>query len=306
VLRAGFLLSSVYLWIDQAMATSYLVVASEADPVASRLVERWGVSDSTGWFIDGAPIRRLGPDALLLRRPGLHIHDEGLDLRLPVQLRNPPITMVFPSIHRSEQGVECLTVHPLGNPGEAAEVGGRARTLTPTDPRRMAATLRRLSEMGESFGLSATYEATHHGPELAHPAFFVEIGYGTAAVPTEEAIEVLASTIPEILPDSRDLIALAVGGGHYAPHFTYLALRRHWAFGHILSRHALTGLDAPTARSAFDRTPGSEGILFARAEDATNPVFSGLGPRLRDGQAPPRDARGGTTGASLSPTASGT
>jgi D-aminoacyl-tRNA deacylase len=276
--------------VGGSLPAEYLVVASDADPVSSRVAQRWGTPPAVGLHVDGAAVRRLSPAALLLRRPVRHIYDERLDQRLPEEFRAANVTLVFPSIHRSERNIPCLTVHPLGNLGPTAEVGGRPRTVDPTDPRRMAATLRRLSAEARPLGLSATFEATHHGPELALPAFFVEIGYGADSAPPDGAVDLLARVLPDLIPDAQDRVALGVGGGHYAPHFTDLALRRRWAFGHLISRHALTDLDRPTARSALERTPGAEGMVLARAEDARHPSLDGLGSRLRDADAPPRDA----------------
>ena len=287
------------------MQPSYLVLVSADDPVAVGVGDRWGTPESVGLSVEGAPIRRLSDTALVLRRPGRHIHDERVDLRLPATLREQGITLVFPSIHRSERNIECLTVHPLGNPGPSAEVGGRARTLVPTDPRRMTACLRALAERGREVSLPATFEATHHGPEVGLPAFFVEIGYGDAPRPPDAALRILSDVIPHLSPDPADRVALGVGGGHYVPHFTDLALRRRWAFGHLLSRHALLALDSSTAAAAWSATPGATGIVFARAEDALRPEFEGLGPRLRDSDAPRRAEPGAPT-TDASPTASGT
>lgn len=269
-----------------------VVVVSEPDPVAARVVERWGTPPSTGEHVDGAAVRRLGPETLLVRRRGLHIRDELLDRAFPPSVRATAPTLVFPSIHRGEQNVRCLTVHPLGNPGPSAEVGGRPRTLVPTDPATMAAALRVLAEEGEGLGLPATFEATHHGPELDLPALFVEIGYGTDAAPPGEAVALLARAIPELAPAGDDRIALAVGGGHYAPHFTDLVLRRRWAFGHILSRHSLLEIDRATAESALRGTPGARGIVFARAGDSDHPAVRDLAPRERESAAAPRERSG--------------
>ncbi|MFY9717512.1 MAG: D-aminoacyl-tRNA deacylase [Thermoplasmata archaeon] len=266
-----------------------LIVVSEADPVASRVVGRWGTPPSAGEFVDGTALRQLAPGVTMLRRPGLHIHDEHLDRKLPSNVRDAGTTLVFPSIHRGEQNVRCLTVHPLGNLGSSSEVGGRARAVVPTDPRRMASALRLLSEGGRPLGLGATFEATHHGPELGLPSFFVEIGYGTDSEPPPEAVRLLADVIPTIEPDPADIVALAVGGGHYAPHFTDLALRRRWAFGHIVSRHALADLDRPTAESLYRATPEAVGIVYARAADADHPLLQGLAPRARESAAPTRE-----------------
>jgi len=270
--------------------TRYLVVVSEQDPVAREVALAWGTPPATGEHVDGAAIRILSNEALLLRRPVRHIHDERLDLRLPPHVRALRPTLVFPSIHRSERNVPCLTVHPLGNLGDSAEVGGRPRVLVPTDPLRMASALRALAEGGGPVGLSATFEATHHGPELELPAMFVEIGYGTEPAPPPPAVRVLSKAIPHLSGTEGDRIALAVGGGHYAPHFTDLVLKRRWAFGHILSRHALATLDATMARVAFDKSGGADGWLAARAEDAGHPALATLGPRLRDSDAVARPA----------------
>ncbi len=272
--------------------SSVLIVASGVDPVAQALVERWGTPPATGFAVDGVPVRRFPGGPFLLRRPGIHIHDERLDLRLPVELTSRGVTLVFPSIHRSSQNIRSLTVHPLGNPGPSAEVGGRPRTVVPTDPSLMTGVLRRLSEEGGRIGSTATFEATHHGPELHVPAFFVEIGFGELEGPPDDEVEVLAKILPGLAAEPSRHIALGVGGGHYVPHLTDLALRREWSFGHLLSRHALEEIDAATARAAWAATPGAQGVLFARAADQSLSALAGLGPRLKDGDAPARRAPG--------------
>lgn len=270
---------------------SVLVVASAVDPVARALANRWGTPPATGLAVDGAAVRRFPDGPYYLRRPEIHIHDERLDLRLPPEIASRRPTLVFPSIHRSAQNVRSLTVHPLGNPGSTAEVGGRPRALVPTNPSLMTAALRALAEEGGKIGSTATFEATHHGPELGLPAFFVEIGFGELEGPPEDEVEVLARVLPRLAPEVTRHVALGVGGGHYVPHFTDLALRREWAFGHLLSRHALEQIDAPTVRAAWEGTPGAQGVLFARAADQAHPALQGLGPRLKDGDAPPRSVR---------------
>jgi len=264
-------------------------VLSEPDPVARAVAERWEVGEATGDHVDGVPVRRLRDGVLVLRRPVRHVHDERLDLRLPGALAALRPTLAFPSIHRSVSGTRCLTVHPLGNPGGSAELGGQPRTLVPTDPRAMAAVFRALRERATGLGIPATYEATHHGPAIALPAFFVEIAHAQEDPPLGEEVAVLSDALRGSPVDPSDQVALAVGGGHYAPHFSDLAWSRKWAFGHILSRHALEDLRAETAREALARSPGAEGIVYARAQDRTHPALAGLGPALRDLDAPRRE-----------------
>lgn len=270
------------------MPPRYLLVVSAADPVAVAVAEHWGTPAPTGHLVDGAPLRAVRPDVWMLKRPGRHIHDERLDLRLPADVLPEPAPMVFPSIHASESGRPCFTVHPLGNFGTEAEVGGAAGQLTPAAPRWMTDALRRLAEAGRAIGLSATFEATHHGPYLERPAFFAEIGFGDSSAPPPEAVRALAATLLELAEDPADRVALGVGGGHYVPHLTELALDRRWAFGHLVSRHALARATGEELRAALAKTRGAEGIVFARAADAEDPKVQGLARRLRETEAPRR------------------
>ena len=260
----------------------FLVVLSEPDPVARAVEELWGTGIATGEHVDGAAVRRFEDGLTVVRRPVRHIHDERLDLRLSEALRAEHRTLVFPSVHRSVSGTRCFTVHPLGNPGPVAELGGRPRSLVPTDARAMAGVLRSLREAGGRLGVPATYEATHHGPLFAEPAFFVEIAHPDASAPRAEEVRGLADAVRSASIDPADRIALGAGGGHYAPRFSDLAIARRWAFGHLLSRHALAEIDPPTARAAWDATVGAEGIVYVRAQDRSVPALAGLGPELRD------------------------
>ena len=59
------------------MEPSFLVVVSERDPVAPRVAEEWGVPEATGERLDGAPFRRLGSRAWVVKRPVLHCTTNG-------------------------------------------------------------------------------------------------------------------------------------------------------------------------------------------------------------------------------------
>ncbi|MCI4318861.1 MAG: D-aminoacyl-tRNA deacylase [Thermoplasmata archaeon] len=264
----------------------YLVVLSEADPVARAVESRLGPRPSLGMAIDGVALRELGAHAATLRRGPLHIHDDELDQRILPETRSG-LTLIFPSIHESAAGQRALTVHPIGNPTQTAEVGGRPGSLVPSSPRLMAAMLRRLAEGGLRLGWSATYEATHHGPFLTTPAFFAEIGAGGIDPAPAETVELLAESLRDLAEDPSDRVAVGVGGGHYAPHFTGLALERRVAFGHLFSRHVLEDVERPTIRSALEETAGVEGIVYARAADA-QPKWLEAASRIRDSELKPR------------------
>jgi D-tyrosyl-tRNA(Tyr) deacylase len=266
----------------------YLLVISRQDPVAIALWQQWNPQDRTSLFVGSDPIYQISTVAGAVQRPQLHVSDESLDSLLPAPVREARIPVIFPSIHRSAQRVKCFTVHPLGNAGPETKVGGRPSALVPAPARLMTDALRQMARAESATGMPATYEATHHGPWLRNPAFFAEIGLESIDLPPPMAIQALARLLVTLREEPGDRIAVGVGGGHYAPHFSQLALRRHWAFGHLISRHALPGLDPEVARQAFNGTPGCEGILFARASDASSSAWEGLGPRLRDQDAPRR------------------
>jgi D-tyrosyl-tRNA(Tyr) deacylase len=266
----------------------YVLVFSDEDPVARAVADRLPPAGPALLRSEGCTVRRAAPGVGRIQRAGRHVFDDGLDAALPPALRAAQTPLVFPSIHRSAHGVRCLTVHPLGNPGPEAALGGDLGVLVPTAPRLMTGALRRLSESAGAIGLSATFETTHHGPRLSVPAFFAEIGYGEDPAPPRDAVGALSSALLELEEDPNDRIAVGVGGGHYAPHFTELALKRRWSFGHMISRHALAGATPGALRAAVESTPGAEGILYQRAADVElAQEISGVG-RLRDGDAPPR------------------
>jgi D-tyrosyl-tRNA(Tyr) deacylase len=272
------------------METRYLIVVSEEDATAQLIAEHWATPASTGEFVDGTPVRHLAAGVDLLRRPGLHIYDSRLDRALPTRLRSVPF--VFPSRHRSESQIACLTVHPLGNLGPTAEVGGEPGRLVPAVARLMADALRQEQEPAQSVGVPATYEATHHGPLLHQPAFFVEISNALPDTDRRKMAASLSEALVDLDEDPSDRVAVGVGGGHYAPHFTELALKRRWAFAHIVPRHVLEGLTPEVMQQLREGVPPPEGALFQRAADAERPEWKAWGARLRDPDAPPRPTGG--------------
>ncbi|MCI4363221.1 MAG: D-aminoacyl-tRNA deacylase [Thermoplasmata archaeon] len=270
-------------------AGTLVFVLSDLDPVAAAVAEKWGTRPSAEIQIGGVPMRELAPGRLLLRRPGRHIEDETLDADLFESLEGLPPTLVFPSIHRSRSGPRGFTVHPIGNPGANSVAGGTPGELVPADARSMSSALRSLDEGAHSLGMRATFESTHHGPAVRYPAFFAEVGGGGSPDrPSAPEVKVLSDSLLSIEPGGTDRVAVGAGGGHYVPHFTDLALRRRWAFGHLLSDHVLQGGGPRLLQRAIAATPGCEGILFARARDAWL-ADSAVGvTRLRESAAPTR------------------
>ena len=242
-----------------------ILVVSRSDSaslnIRDRLLESGDWVD-TGSTFRGHPMHQRGYD-VMVEVDGPTIHDE--DLSGDLERFGWPVAAVwFLSRHRAASGQPSLTVHPIGNHGDA-EAGGRPRTLSPAAARDMGALLRRLRVHRDARGLphSVTFEATHHGPLMALPSLFVEIGsdddwYGDVA-----SGEVLAAAVTDVLDGEGFLsvpVRVGVGGGHYVPRMTDLALAGEADFGHLVPAYAVDAdeEDPGVLRRALEATPGRD------------------------------------------------
>lgn len=242
-----------------------ILIAASREDVASvnirdRLLEG-GEWDEAGTF-DGEPAyHRPGQRLVTLR--GLHLHRDHVDRAAADSLGQVPDLVVFPSRHSSQSGVPSFTVHPLGNYGGEAPYGGKPRTLVPTAPHWMTEALRLLKAGAEGFEHQVTFEATHHGPYLETPAFFIELGSDATAWEDEAAARVVADALLALRPREAP-VALGVGGGHYVPRMTDLALSRRISFGHLIPAYAARDLDPTAWRQAVALTPGAAHVYVHR------------------------------------------
>lgn len=209
---------------------------------------------SAGPPFSGRPSYRHG-DWRLVSIPELHLYRDHLDRDLAAAFGEPFDLIVYLSKHQSGSGRPSLTVHPVGNP-RAADLGGRPGSLVPAAPRRMTGALRTLRREAAGLDYDATFEATHHGPYLETPSFFIEQGSTEREWGDREASRAIARTLLAFEPVDAP-VALGVGGGHYVPRHSDLAKTRRIAFGHLLATYVLEGpLDA-LLDQAVDRTPGA-------------------------------------------------
>ncbi|MFQ6060765.1 MAG: D-aminoacyl-tRNA deacylase, partial [Thermoplasmata archaeon] len=119
----------------------------------------------------------------------------------------------------------------------------------------------KLSSRGLDYKVS--FEATHHGPYLGTPAFFIEIGSDEGCWQEESAGRAIAEAILSIKPE-REPIAIGVGGGHYAPRMTDVALECRLSFGHIIPSYALRDIKEEMLEKAVEKTSGAENVYFHR------------------------------------------
>jgi len=227
----------------------------------------------------GRPVH-LGAGLYLFEIDGVHLYLDDIDTEIGSFLdrefqddagptNGPPLELlVFLSKHRSDKGTDSLTVHPPGN-FLSADYGGRERFLPPSAPHHMSAALRSLYNVKKSMGLKdrTSYEVTHHGPVVSSPCFFIEIGSGSSRWEIREPGEAVARSIlsDEFTKPVTDLpVAIGIGGGHYAPRFTDMALKKRFSFGHMISDHVLSkGEDiAKLLRLAKGSTPRARYIAL--------------------------------------------
>lgn len=174
--------------------------------------------------------------------------------------------IVFLSRHESESGTKSLTVHMIGNFGEA-KFGGKGRELCGTLAKIGANYLRSMNEKNISSGLAkqgfvVTLEATHHGPFSMKNCLFIEIGSSAIDWKNELAAKIIAETIiNETQKKVVNRVVIGLGGGHYSPEFTKLCLRQNFAFGHICPKHQLAELNKELILKMIEKSKANEIVL---------------------------------------------
>jgi D-aminoacyl-tRNA deacylase len=241
----------------------FLIVASESDEASMNI--RHHLLEMRGWEekgeFEGYPAL-AGGDRLLVTIKGLHLYEDDIDLRVQRALGVRVSTVAYASKHQSTSGRRSFTVHPIGNWAQA-EYGGRPGVLVPSAPEAMTSALRLLRRKGEGLGYTISFEATHHGPYLSTPSFFIEAGSDLGAWEDPLAGRAIAETLVGLEPEDFP-VAIGIGGGHYAPRISEVALARRIAFGHILSSHDCPEVGEDLLHQAVTRTPGAELVYFHR------------------------------------------
>ncbi|MFQ6106615.1 MAG: D-aminoacyl-tRNA deacylase [Thermoplasmata archaeon] len=234
--------------------TRILIVTSVIDKASMNILEhllkigRWR---RFGDF-DGNPAKEYGNRRLVTIQDEFLFRND-IDSEIKESLGIDFDVIVFASRHRSESGLRSLTVHPLGN-YDKADFGGHPRTLVPTSPDLMTLALRLLRNRSAGLDFSVSFEVTHHGPYVSTPAFNIEIGSDEIAWEEKAPAEAIAAVVMSV--EERKLpVAIGVGGGHYAPRITDVAIERNVSFGHMIPTYALDHLDLDMLEQVIDLTP---------------------------------------------------
>ncbi|AHF79674.1 D-aminoacyl-tRNA deacylase [Thermococcus paralvinellae] len=206
--------------------------------IKQKLIENFGFGESEDKF-DGNIVYRKN-NILILTTNQEMIYYDHLDKEIEKQLNIKPELIIFASRHSSKQKLPALTTHVTGNWGEAM-YGGKDNSLAIAQPSAMKLALMKMSELND-LGWTVCYEATHHGPsEVDVPSLFIEIGSSEEEWVNDRAGEILAETIMHVIKNYQKTnfkVAIGIGGGHYAPKQTKVALNSDIAFSHIVPKYA--------------------------------------------------------------------
>jgi D-aminoacyl-tRNA deacylase len=165
-----------------------------------------------------------------------HLFADDIDRRVREATKMDVECVVFLSRHKAASGIPTLTVHPIGNFAQKADYGGRPGMLVPSAPDLMTSLLRSIH--GRTFGLGyqTSFEVTHHGPFLQSPTLYLEIGSSESQWPDFRAGEALANSFLH-MDVLRATKIVGLGGGHYAPRFSEIALKKKVSIGHMITNH---------------------------------------------------------------------
>jgi D-aminoacyl-tRNA deacylase len=181
------------------------------------------------------------------------------EINLPLDTVDEEDIVVL-SKHKSAAGTKSFTVHYIGNFGKT-DFGGEEKTLVNTNPRISSNLLRGL-QINAPSEYTVCYEVTHHGPNSKKNICFIELGSSETEWKDKTAAKIIAKTIIEHTRNENiDKIVIGLGGGHYAPSFTKLALRQNYSFGHICPVHNLKFLDKDLLDQMITKSGATEIIL---------------------------------------------
>ncbi len=260
------MLSKPLPYYREAKMKEMLVVCSNADPASLNIRDRMlevGTFEEVASF-DRFPVYE-GHGGYLVTIGDDSLYRNNLDAETYGSFGFKPRTVVYLSRHSSQSGRRSLTVHPIGNFSHA-RYGGFFRQLVHCCPGGMTRALRSMHAQVKEAGLDydVSFEVTHHGPYLNTPTFFIEIGSDKEAWTEPEPAGVIAKAVLEAEPRGEGLVLLGVGGGHYAPRHTDVALKKAVSYSHIIPSHSIAGLGTQLLEEMLDYVCESRHIYFHR------------------------------------------
>ena len=233
-----------------------LFIASTKDiagmNIAKQLIEKYGFEKLNENFYKN-PIFLKSFQKIKIKL--LFVDTEIVDTQFLENLFHPRL-FVFLSRHSSIKGIPTLSVHAPGNLSEA-KFGGKPEKVSIAAACAMKSAILQMSKLinERKLDFEVSYECTHHGPSLDSPAMFVELGSSPKQWEDVKAAEVVAdSAFAAVSEFSRYSAVLGIGGPHYNTKFTKIALSTQIAFGHIIPKYAIAGINAEMIKQCIERT----------------------------------------------------
>ena len=220
-----------------ATAMSRLIVCYEQDlPSLNMKKQLMGRLQWDDMGTDGTNSYMSSGNDVLMTINRMHVHAENVD-RTAEGFGIKVDEMVVLSRHSSASGKPTLTVHPIGN-YRANDMGGKAETLVRPTPHLMTSVLRNIPRFNKDSSYSISFEVTHHGPYVDVPTMYLEIGSDESHWGDEVAAGVLIDSL--LSAEVSDYpVVIGIGGGHYAPRFTDLALSTKVDIGHMVPNYQI-------------------------------------------------------------------
>lgn len=218
-----------------------LIVRYEKDIASVNMVDTFisgGGWEEAGTDREGRRYISKGDDVVVYLQHQ-HIRSEHLD-RDAADIGFRPDIVIFPSVHSAQSGIPALTVHPIGNYHEA-QYGGEEGKLVPCCPSIMTDMLRQIRAECSIPEYNICFEVTHHGPYLETPSVFLEIGSDASCWGRKDAADIQSKVLDKVREKNGYVNVIGIGGGHYAPRFTELALSCKVNFGHMLPNYQIDG-----------------------------------------------------------------
>jgi len=243
----------------------YLIITSAEDVASMNIRDK--LLNMAQWkevgTFDGSPVLAYENYHMILIQE-IHLYWENIDKIVEKETGNTYECFIFASRHRSQSGLQTLTVHALGNYG-GADFGGKPGTIVPTHPKLMTKAMLLLQKYASDLNFGISFETTHHGPYLDTPTFFIEIGSDEKAWPESEPAKRIAQVILE-LAESKitddDEIVIGVGGGHYAPRHTDFITRMKASVGHMIPNYAIEHLDSQMIAQVKEKSQNASMVYF--------------------------------------------
>lgn len=260
---------------------SVLIISSNEDPASTNI--KFGLLKQSKWEEIGTffnnPVYKNSSikDIIIVTINDSKIKHENLEKEVLEKLCLKPKLAIFASRHRSKTGEPTLTTHPIGNFGKA-EFGGISRTLVKSSPKMMTQLLRIINKNAKQARLyhKVCFEVTHHGPYMNIPTIFVEVGSNEEEWKKQEPANIISKSILELLSiyhyeeeiNNDITVLIGIGGGHYAPRFTDIALEKNVAFGHMIPTYQIDSgnIDEEILEKTIAATQKIEGVYLHKKE----------------------------------------